>query len=513
MQIQSLFSPRINIMYQNKYKKSFSKNENKVICPQNFYKPVLFKGNVTNYKVYDSKNSVYKPLILERGIEFLKLCDEYTYYPKLVSRNADVSNGILSYIYMKGSDLQNSDFTDSIMSSTNLSESNLKNCNFKNTIGMNANFYKSDLENSNFYNSNFRYTNFQSARLKDCDLEFALLDYSNFIDADLTDAKNIDKAFITNSVYNSSTIFPSGFTSKGKNMFCFQSGEDLTGINLLSAKIRSEKIFDDYTNMIFKNGDLGGTEFYQLNMSNSDFSGSYCQKTDFDSCILQNSDFTNTNLEHANFRNSSLKGAKFKDSKNLSYTNFVDADLSNTDIKTLSGYTLLNSVFSDGTILPDDFTREDAINSGMIYIGKNADLSFKDFRYIKLNNFDFAGLNIRQFEHTKFYRANLQNSNLSNAYFKGTDFKKASMKHCNLQNSICRKAKFIKTNLSYSYLEGTDMSGSDLRGANLANIHYDDKTDFTDAIYNVNTVFPSNFNPKAHNMKFYEISETKRDNL
>ncbi len=480
----------------------------------NIPKP-YFAGVHTNYKVYNKESKKNEALIIEPKTDFTEFYKEERCFPRLKAANADFTQSNLEATYLKGSDLEHSNFTKAFLYGAKLHYCNLSNCNFREVNAIKAKFYKSDLSGSSFIDADFTKANFQNAKFKNCDLKNADFKEANFINADLSSAFNLNKVgSLTFAVYSENTAFPVGFKPESKNMIKFEPGADLSGIYLAGTYIQYSNLldFDDYKKINFENSNLEKTKFSHLDLRGCNFNFANCKKTDFDSCLLSNSSFSNCDLERASFENSSLDNARFHGERtNLKYANFVNADLSGTDIAELKEGQLANAIFSPGTILPRDFSEKDAVKAGMIYLCDETDFSNKNLSGIKFSSYKFSKYGVNNFKDMKFVRSNLHYADFTNGCLENCNFKKATLRNASLKNANCQNANFFMTNLVCADLRGANFQNTNLAGARMQGIKYDEKTDFAAAIYDQNTILPAGFNPIAHKMTYKESAIGKKD--
>lgn len=474
-------------------------------------------GKTTNYTVYDKEQGKSVPLVIKPGIDFTKFEKEEGFFPGLNVSVADFSGGNLSGVYLKGSNLYCSNFNSADLRGARMHESNLFGCIFSDVQAAKAKFYKSnmctaELCGGDFTRANMQNTDFSVVDDEDYDekgytissnFKDATLVQVNFLDADLSGALNTDTACFLGAIYNKNTKFPKGFDPVKKGMLKFESNADLHGMYLSGARVKtgSPLSYNDYSGMNFKEATLDKAMFFQLDLSESVFDDAHCKKIIFDKCLLNDTSFKNCDLRRANFQMCSLKNAKFEGEKtNLESANFIDADLSGTDIDKLDYGQLRNALFSPKTRLPQGFSTDNAIARGMIFVGEDFDFSDRNLSGTKFSKYKFSKYDIRNFKGAKFTRADLHYTDFDNTILVDCVFNKASLKNASLKKANCENASFLLTSLVGTDVSGANFKGANLKGAKMRGLIYDDKTNFANAVYDQNTLLPEGFDPKEHKM-------------
>ncbi|MCI1273818.1 MAG: pentapeptide repeat-containing protein [Clostridiaceae bacterium] len=516
MRIQPISYYPAQQTFQNKFQTLSTNNSHATCNTINYfgYRPIHFTGTKTNYLIYDKEAGELKPLIITSNLSLEKISNKDSYFPKLKAYNADFSNGNISEVYMKDSSLPNSRFYSTKMFKTNLNHSNLSGCDFSQASAPSAKIIDSKLRGAKLVDTDFTRANLQKSNFDDCDCSHTNFHEANLIDTDFSNAKNLNSANLINAIYNKNTKFPEGYNPKEQYLKEFAPNGDFFQRYVGAIYVKSEDPynFDNYRNMCFLEANLSKAQFVQLNMMRSNFDRANCIKTNFDNCILSGSSFRNCNLERANFQNCMLMKAQFVgENTNLIFANFIDADLSGSDFDKLSPFSRQYALFSDGTKFPEGFSKDDAIKSGMIYIGKGTIFRNRMFNYLKLNNINFSELDNKDFIGTTFYRTSINNSDFSGICLKNASFKKATLKNTNFSYTDCKETNFKKANLAMCNFENSNMTNADLRGADLSSIKYNKNTNFNDAKYDQNTIFPKGFEPEEHHMQYIECHKSVRE--
>lgn len=457
----------------------------------------------TNYRALNKETGYMTDLVMKPHIDFDNYGTEDKLFPRMISRYSNGSYGNFRNVYMKNSDFANSTFIKTDFSNAKIHNSDLSNCDFTNAIARNARFANSNFANSTCRGTNFSYANLQEANFENADLQNSNLSFANVIGTDFSRTKNLPQK-MANAVYNKTTKFPAGFSPEYAFMRELKSGGDLHGVHLNSMHLKSsdEVDFDEYTNLDLASSNLDKSYFKQLDMKESTFDNSSMKKVVFDFCVLNNSSFKNVDLERACFKNSDLGESEFYGPKtNLQYVNFIGTNLAGTDIKSLGADQLRNALFSPSTILPEDMTIEDAKARGMIYVVNEVDFTDKNLYGMNFKNFKFSEYGINDFQGASFKRANLHHTNFEDTKLTGCSFDKASLKYSSLENADCENASFEGANMICTNIKGCNLKNANLCGANLKGTIMNEKTNFANARYDENTIFPEGFNPIKYNMK------------
>ena len=456
----------------------------------------------TNYRAYDRDTGYMVDLVMHPSIDFRKYGTDDKMFPGMIARNSYGSYGNFYNVYMKNSDFSNSSFVGTNFNHAKIHNSNLSGCDMSNANARYAKFAYSNFEDTLCRNTDFLFSNLQGANFNRANLQKANLAIANIIGADFSGAKNLPNV-AAGAIYNKDTKFPAGYSPEQAYMLEFKSGANLAKayLNALRLKSSDELGFDEYRDLNLENSILNKSRFEQLDMQNSVFDGSEMEKAVFDFCILNNTSFKNANLERACFKNSDLQDAKFcGPNTNLQYANFIGANLSGTDIAELAPGQLENALFSPSTTLPEDMTVEDAKRLGMVYVVEEVDFSEYNLYGINFKNFKFSQYGINDFTKANFERANLHQTSFDGAILEGCNFDKASLKYSSLKNANCKGASFVGTSMLEADIEGADFTCADLCGANLKGVKLNEKTIFTQAKYDENTLFPDGFSPAKHGM-------------
>lgn len=172
---------------------------------------------------------------------------------------------------------------------------------------------------------------------------------------------------------------------------------------------------------------------------------------------------------------------------------FHDQDLTN---KKFTGEALNGADFSDAVLSNTDFSKASlkrAIFRGAVFkyvYGGDADFSGADFRET-----NFTG----QFNGADFSKANFEGITAKSEF----GFYNAKFRGANFKNSKGWKGDFYNC----------DMTGADLRGANFRGAKFSGDTILRNALYDDDTSWPNDFDPKAAGAKLSdkEAGDDKKD--
>lgn len=309
------------------------------------------------------------------NFDFVKTLTKEQIYSTASYKNRDLS-GIsfgqveLSGIDFSGQNLSNIEFRWAVLPEANFTDASIKGTSFRETtsygftkeqlystasyknrdlsgVGLNGN----DLNGWDFSNQNLSNINFEYSVLTNTNFTNALIDRGNFSS---TTAKGFTKEQLyATSSYKNHDLHGikfgdndlSGWDFSGQNLtdasFTYydysdyrQGNSNLSGANFADAVINGVDFSETigltkeqlYSTASYKNKDLNGVRFCNIEMEGWDFS----------SQDLSNVDLTNTMLTNAKFDNAKLVGADLRGS-----TGFTGES---------NGAVLKNTILSDGTI-------------------------------------------------------------------------------------------------------------------------------------------------------------------
>lgn len=132
----------------------------------------------------------------------------------------------------------------------------------------------------------------------------------------------------------------------------------------------------------------------------------------------------------------------------------------------------------------------------------------KDFQGENLNDIDLRNLDFR-------------GCHMSGVFLDGSDLSNSNLEGCDLYSAYLEKTKFINANLRKACFQGANLSHANLSGANLNSTDFSvssmgratnlsgaiflncqiENANFEGAIYDVDTVFPTSFDPKNRGLK------------
>jgi uncharacterized protein YjbI with pentapeptide repeats len=314
-------------------------------------------------------------------------------------------------------------------------------------------------------------------------------------------------------------------------------GLDLHNVHLLNINLPYAKLHEaqfngaDLEDANFSVAELQSANFEKANLQGTDLSGiDSLRRTDLRGASLKGTNLTNANLRYVNLTNANLEYA------NLEGANLQDVDLTNTSLFEAS---LRRSVYSPQT---KPFEQLKGLleqqRAYLIDVGsklEGADLEGIDLRTANLNgailesanlqkaNLRYANLTGTNLQKVNFRGTDLSHATLHNAYVKGAIYdsktripyyfwrvfrrdayliaSKQNLSGANLQNMDLQESDLQEANLEEANLARTNLRKANLRGANLTNAN------FQEALYDIDTIFPTGFDPKARGLHYLEHNQ------
>lgn len=238
---------------------------------------------------------------------------------------------------------------------------------------------------------------------------------------------------------------------------------------------------------------LDGANFSGANLTRSKFRKIFAKSANFQGAKMQAADFRGGEFRGTDFRGADLSGAIFYLSRLLDYTNMSHVDF-------FEAY-LVYAKFELSYLTDADFSRASKIentaflssNMNRAKFSGNSTLFHVVFRSSKLIGAYFDSTTLL---HVDFLRSDLSSANFQAAELNDVDFDSATLKGTLFQAADLREVDF----------GNADLEGADFRNANLDKVNFKkvkniEKANFQGTNYSYkNTVFPKNFNPKAHGM-------------
>ncbi len=185
------------------------------------------------------------------------------------------------------------------------------------------------------------------------------------------------------------------------------------------------------------------------------------------------------------------KGASLRRA-NLERADLCDADLEGAD---------LSGVYLKGADLSGAYLEEADLSGAYLeeayLFGAHLERAYLTEAKLERANLRWAhleGANLRgaYLEWAYLIETHLEGADLEEAHMEGVNLIRAHMEEAHLEG-----ADLIKAHLNKTCLEGADLSWTYLMGAKLKEVMYDDKTIWTEAKYNKDTLWPEGFDPEA----------------
>jgi len=213
-------------------------------------------------------------------------------------------------------------------------------------------------------------------------------------------------------------------------------------------------------------------DFYDLVLSDFDFSNVHFINCHFDHCTFKTTNFISANLSHSKFNHCDFTGATL-----------IASVLENTVFRKcqLQKINFLTAQFNKTTIVNTDLSHIDlqSINlRGIILDGcdlRKQNLAGKDLSHASLRQVDLRGADLTN---AIFNHANLQSAVMAVTLVKGCQFKQADLSQTNLSALDFSGSNFHAANMSSCDLSGTNLSDSNLSQANITN----------SVLFNINTI-------------------------
>ncbi|HHZ2182060.1 TPA: T3SS effector pentapeptide repeat protein EspX6 [Escherichia coli] len=204
--------------------------------------------------------------------------------------------------------------------------------------------------------------------------------------------------------------------------------------------------------------DLTDIDLSKMALRNVNFNGSILRNAKFSGTICEGVDFTDCDLRNAEFENASLENNDFRKVRHLTYVNFKNANLrnSNFNVKVLTGVTFTGSDLSNAYLEHIDFTTVILYETSKIpgipgtpqipgtpkVILTGAILNYSDLSGKDLSEYNLTGILCM---YTNFSNANLTNCKISNANFSNAKFYNTNCTGANCSNILFDYAWFDNT--------------------------------------------------------------------
>jgi len=321
-----------------------------------------------------------------------------------------------------------------------------------------------DLSDYKFFHCKFEGVNFNNAKL------------GGFLFSDLTNA-NFSGIDFTNVGFAGSIIKGANFSGgvdKGLTYLHIKGTEswgkykDLSGINLSQNKLENWSFYDinlsnsDFSNCTFVNNTddtaypyptrgykdfLTLTNFSGANLFNANFSGNEIKNVNFTGANLTNANFSrySTTVKDVNFSKAILSGTNFFNTNFVGSNNFTDAEIAGTE----SNWTNFKESYG--------FTEENFKSTATF---KNSNGNIKYISFGKMSGWDMSNLNFENCEigvdGTYFVNSTFKNCKYS--WNNPSDFTGASFKGEDLTNAKFLYSGLLNTDFTDSYISGADFS-------------------------------------------------------
>ncbi|HAI0073821.1 TPA: pentapeptide repeat-containing protein [Escherichia coli] len=195
--------------------------------------------------------------------------------------------------------------------------------------------------------------------------------------------------------------------------------------------------------------DLTDIDLSKMALRNVNFNGSILRNAKFSGTICEGVDFTDCDLRNAEFENASLENNDFRKVRHLTYVNFKNANLRNSNFsgKVLTGVNFTGSNLSNAYLEYIDFTTvilyetpETPETPKVILTG--AILNYSDLSGKDLSKYNLTGIVCM---YTNFSNTNLTNCKISNANFSNAKFYNTNCTGANCSDILFDYAWFDNT--------------------------------------------------------------------
>ncbi|WP_303674494.1 pentapeptide repeat-containing protein [Vampirovibrio chlorellavorus] len=234
---------------------------------------------------------------------------------------------------------------------------------------------------------------------------------------------------------------------------------------------------------------------------------------------LQGASLLCANLEHVNLSEAELSSADLRFANlseanldkatlieaNLSYANLRGARLSEANLyrARLNGAVAKEALFQSANLRKADL--------------RNADCYQADFRETRLQNADLreanlfmANLESARLRHSDLRYANLGFSRLSDARLQHARLCDANMSSADLSRADLSNCRLNGVDLSRALVQDTNLAATQLAESDLAQCRALESANFQNAVFDVSTHFPDNFEPKNHGLNHLQFLAFRR---
>jgi uncharacterized protein YjbI with pentapeptide repeats len=217
-----------------------------------------------------------------------------------------------------------------------------------------------------------------------------------------------------------------------------------------------------------------GRQEHRLDLSSADLKGARFAEAP-DEGHFERAIFSRTRLENATLHRVILTGA-----------DLTGADLTGAD---LTGATLADADLQGADLTGANLEGADLTGANL----EAAHLKEANLAGAKLPGALLAGVHLPG---ARLRWADLAQANLAGAGLRGANLAGANLPGADFEEADLAEASLASANLEGANLEGANLEGANLLGANFtkADLEY---TDLTDAVYDSETTWPADFDPKA----------------
>jgi len=286
---------------------------------------------------------------------------------------ADFAGEDLSGADFSGRDLSGADFTDAILTGANFADANLSKADFTKATLDNANLRQAKLTGAKLDGADLTRADLSAANLSQASLAGAILEEATLISANLAEASGPEASFLGADLTNANLAAAklekadlSKTTLNRTNLtgailvraeFLDAAGTEVTMTGADVTELRAGRC--QFPGGAFQNLRGEASQWFESNLSGSDFTASSLVRADFREADLQHSNFHAVDLKSANLTKARLRGARFT-SVNLFQVRLDKADLSDADLR---GSNCYEADFLDATTAGANFNQANLKNT------------------------------------------------------------------------------------------------------------------------------------------------------
>ena len=435
-------------------------------------KPIVVKNK--SYKGKDFSKYEFIP-----GSSFVNCNFNGVHFEDKIFDNIDFTNSHFNGCFFTRSVFKNNcNMLGAHIEKANFYKAKLYNSNFKYVIGMEVIFNEAQVENIDFEGSVFNrgsfigfYTEssskFNNVSFEDANLFKANLQNSEFKEANFTDVKNMsgfrgngsnfDDARFIGSSGNLLNLKKCFFEKTAKQVTSFK-GTKFSFVNLEGTKI---------TNAEMTGVEIDNSNFKKVDLYSSNMQGANIVITTFEDAKCVGTDFRGAKINKVRLLRTDMSNANIKDVKELSVTEFIEADNIDKTIMTSKQRKqvekLLKKIHDDK--MKNIIYKEKNLNNIVLNnINMNEGIAIKALENKTFNNSRLTDVNFNGCKITscQFKNAVLEECKFIGSEVIGVNFEKATIHNCDFSNTDVRESDFTDCNFENNNIEGCNITKEQL---------------------------------------------------